>query len=137
MSRRYRLVYGRDSASGSGTSIRMASIWGVSLALRIPQSRSKTATRAREIFRQCIAEAHVDAALNLSSAGFRIDCAADVVSRHDTFDAAVVTEDHDLGRVTEGHVRSRLRQCCRSAAASGEVADVVAGILAAGVLFEL
>jgi hypothetical protein len=90
-------------------------VLGLQDAAIAQQQRIRRGVRAGEIFRERIAQPHVNAAFHLSRAAFGIDGAADVVRRYYALDAAVVVQDHHLRGVAERHVRGRIGQRFRSA----------------------
>ncbi len=111
-------------------------VLGLQNAAIAQQQRIRRGVGAGEVFRERVAQSHVDSAFHLSGAAFGIDGAANVVRRHHTLNAAIVVQDHHLRGVAEGHVRGRIGERFRSARLGGEVANVVARILAADQLFE-
>ena len=110
----------------------MTSTRGVSLALMLmPQITEQKrigppAFSAGEIFRERIAQTHVDSTFDLARAGFGVDSAADIVRRYYALDPSIFVENHDLGGVAEGHVCGWIRQRFGRTGPGSEVANVVA-----------
>ena len=92
---------------------RMHSTGGIPAAGMIPSdfSVSVTGHAVDDVVRlaQRVAEAHVDAALDLALEDQRVDRPADVLRRDDPLDPAVVVEDDHLRRPAVGEVGHRLR----------------------------
>ena len=92
--------------------------------------------KTREILRQRIAEAHVDATFHLLGAEPRVDRPPNVVSRHHARDQALLVKDDDLRGIAEGQMGGRIQHPFRCTRAGREAEDVLPGVLAADELLE-
>ena len=112
-------------ARGCGSSTRIVSIGGTSLARMMPRPAQRHQRRAavgvaREVLGQRVAEAHVHRALDLADALQRVDRAPDVVRGDDPLDVTrLAIEDDELRRVAERGVDHRVaRRRIRSSSSS-------------------